>query len=98
MHDYLNRDPRPMTPPIDPALLDLLRCPETQQTLSEAPADLIDAINRRIQAGQVVTRSGQTVSEPIDGGLLRQDGAVLYPVRDDIPILLVEEALKPVTD
>jgi len=87
-----------MNPPIDPALLDILRCPETQQTLTEAPVELVDALNRRIQAGQIMTRSGQTVSEPIDGGLLRQDGTALYPLRDGIPILLIEESLQPLTD
>jgi uncharacterized protein YbaR (Trm112 family) len=33
------------------------------------------------------------VTEPVDGGLVRSDGRFLYPIRDDIPIMLVEEAI-----
>ncbi len=41
----------------------------------------------------MTNRGGAGVREPIEGGLVRQDGKWLYPIRDDIPIMLVEEAL-----
>ena len=30
----------------------------------------------------------------LDAGLLREDGAVLYPIRDGIAVLLAEEAIR----
>jgi len=38
-------------------------------------------------------RSGKVVSEILVEGLLRKDGKVLYPVRNSIPVMLVEEGI-----
>jgi len=82
-----------MAPPIDPELLKILCCPETHQPLSEAPPDLVERLNAKITAGALKNRAGQSVTEPIAGGLLRQDHKVLYLIRNEIPVLLVDEAL-----
>lgn len=78
---------------ISPDLLKILVCPETRQALSQADPLLVDKINRDIQKGIIVNQGKEKVVEPIDGGLIRKDGRVLYPVRSGIPILLIEEAL-----
>ena len=82
-----------MAPPFDPELLKILCCPETHQPLSEAPPDLVTRLNTDIAAGKVMNRAGQTVAESIAGGLLREDGKLLYPIRNDIPVLLIDEGL-----
>jgi uncharacterized protein len=33
------------------------------------------------------------VNEKIDGGLIRADGKFLYPIRRNIPVMLVDEGL-----
>ncbi|HEX8294843.1 MAG TPA: hypothetical protein VF593_00965 [Chthoniobacteraceae bacterium] len=33
------------------------------------------------------------IEPPLEGALLREDGAMLYPIRSGIPILLAEEAI-----
>lgn len=74
-------------------LLEILCCPETKEDVALADAALIDQVNAKIATGTVKNRSGQPVSEKIDGGLLRKDGRFLYPIREDIPIMLIDEAL-----
>jgi uncharacterized protein YbaR (Trm112 family) len=78
---------------ISKELLDILVCPETKQPLRLAEPSLLDGLNERIRQGQVVNRHGDPVTEPIDGGLVREDGRYLYPIRDEIPIMLIDEAL-----
>ena len=78
---------------IDPQLLEILCCPETRQDVSTAPESLIRDLNNQISEGKLVNRAGTVVREKLDGGLLRADGKVLYPVREDIPVMLIEEAI-----
>ncbi|MDY0167110.1 MAG: Trm112 family protein [Thermoguttaceae bacterium] len=78
---------------MDPEVQKLLVCPESRTRLDTAGAELIDRVNRAIAAGRVRNRVGQEVAQPIQDGLVREDGAVLYPVVDGIPALLVDEAI-----
>ena len=78
---------------IDQDLLSILCCPETKQEVALADRALIDRLNARIERGELKNRSGQTVMDKLDAGLIRADRQVLYPVRDDIPVMLIEEAI-----
>ena len=78
---------------VDQSLLEILVCPETKQPLSVADADLLAQLNDAIRKGGVTNRGGQRVSAPLAEGLVRQDGSVIYPVRDDIPIMLIDESI-----
>ncbi len=78
---------------IDPGLLAILCCPETHQSLSEADTALVNELNRRIASGTLKNRAGQTLAEKLDGGLLRQDRQMLYPIRHRLPVLLIDEAI-----
>lgn len=78
---------------IDQSLLDILVCPDTKQPLRPADAALLSRLNAAIQAGTLTNRGGQTVADGLVEGLVREDGAVLYPVRDDIPIMLIDESI-----
>ena len=78
---------------IDQELLDILACPETKEDVSLADQSLIDSINEEIKAGGLKNRGGEEISESIDGGLVRADGKYMYPIRDEIPIMLIDEAI-----
>lgn len=78
---------------IDTELLKILCCPETHQPLTLASAEAIERMNQRIQAGELRNRGGQAVKDKIEGGLIRQDGTVLYPIRHHLPIMLIDEGL-----
>ena len=82
---------------IDQKLLDILVCPETKEPISVADEALIEKINEKIIAGQLKNRGGDPITEKIDGGLVRQDKQFLYPIRDEIPIMLIDEGI-PLAD
>ena len=79
---------------IDPDLLAILVCPETKQPLSAADGTLLDRVNAAVADGDLETRGGETVADEITEGLLREDGRVLYPIRQGIPIMLIDEAIE----
>ena len=74
-------------------VLALLRCPETQQTLTRAAPDLVAHLEVLRAAGRLRDRAGHPCSAPVDAGLVRADGTLFYPIRDGIPVLLVPEAV-----
>jgi uncharacterized protein YbaR (Trm112 family) len=78
---------------VDPELIQILVCPDSKQLLEEAAADLVRRINVAVAAGTIRNRDGEVVREPLDGGLVREDGKFLYPVREGIPIMLIDEAI-----
>ena len=78
---------------IDAELLEILCCPETKQPVKMAPKELVDQLNEKVAAGTLRNRGGDPVARPIAEGLLREDGKILYPIRDGIPVLLVDEGL-----
>lgn len=77
---------------VDAELLAILVCPEDKTPVTQADAATLAALNARIAAGQVNNRGGHAVTEPVTEGLVRADGKYLYPVRDDIPVMLIDEA------
>lgn len=78
---------------IDDGPLTLLVCPEDKTPLRPATAAEISLVNRRIEASRLATRSGRTVPAAITQGLVRRDSRYLYPIRGEIPVLLVDEAI-----
>jgi len=78
---------------VDPQLLEILACPEDKTALRLADQSTLEALNQRIRDGAVKNRGGEAVTEEVTEGLVRADGRYLYPVRDDIPIMLIEEAI-----
>jgi len=79
---------------IDPELLAILVCPETKQPLTQAGKDVLNRLNQAVQGGYVENQGGEKVTSRLHEGLVREDGKVLYPVKDDIPIMLLDEAIR----
>ncbi|HBK55840.1 MAG TPA: hypothetical protein DDZ76_06095 [Xanthomonadales bacterium] len=78
---------------MDRRLLDILCCPSTRQPLALAGPRELEALNRAIAAGSVRDQSDTPVSASLAAALLTRDRRLLYPIEDDIPILLSERAI-----
>lgn len=78
---------------IDPQLLEILVCPESRQPVALADAGVLERLNAAIAAGTAATLGGDPVDTPVTEGLLREDGRILYPIREGIPIMLIDESI-----
>ncbi len=78
---------------IDPEFLRILICPRTRKPLREASAGELKTVNERISQGTAVNYAGQSVSQPVEEGLVPEGEPVLYPIQEGIPVLLVDEAI-----
>ena len=74
-------------------LVDILVCPDSKQSVRMLGEGEIQELNERITRSELKNRRGEVLTEPLEGGLVREDGLFAYPVRDDIPIMLVDEAV-----
>ena len=78
---------------MDKRLLEILDCPVTHKGLALAKPATLQAVNAAIEAGRLCNRDGQALVMPLTEALLTDDGKVLYPVNDGIPVLLEGESV-----
>jgi uncharacterized protein YbaR (Trm112 family) len=78
---------------VDKDLLAILCCPETKLEVSLADDSLIDKLNDAVSRGTLKNKGKKPVTELLDGGLIRADRKILYPIREDIPVMLIEEGI-----
>lgn len=78
---------------LSPDLLTMIRCPVTQSNLSEIDSERVETLNDLIEQKRLVNRIGEIVVQPIDGGLVNEEGTLLMPVRGGIVTLIADEAI-----
>ena len=77
-------------------VLALLRCPVTKQSLTVAAPELVARLEALRVAGTLRDRAGNAYPGPgpIESGLVTADGAIFYPIRDGIPVMIAGEAFE----
>jgi uncharacterized protein YbaR (Trm112 family) len=79
--------------PVDGKLLEILCCPLSKTPLTVLSRQKLDKLNLAINSGDALFVGGEKVTDPLPEGLITEDGKVIYPVQDDIPILLEEKGI-----
>ena len=71
-------------------VLEILCCPRTR-----VPVELSQErrAKRKIEHGAVKYYDGKPVDKPLQEGLVTEDGAVVYRIDDNIPVMLVEQGI-----
>lgn len=78
---------------LDRAVLDILCCPLTHMPLEPLAGEALERLNEAIAARRVKNESKQLVAEPCAAALVTRDGKLAYPVRDGIPVLLIDQGI-----
>ena len=78
---------------VDKELLSILACPQSHQPLKHASQEVLDRLNAAISKGSLTNNKGSAVTEPLLEALITKDGSILYPVREDIPVMLIDQSI-----
>ena len=79
--------------PVDGKLLEILCCPVSKTPLTILGREKLDQLNMAIESGNALFVDNTKVTDKLQEGLITEDGKVIYPVQDDIPILLEEKGI-----
>ncbi len=79
--------------PVDSKLLEILCCPVSKTPLKMLGQAKLEKLNTAIESGEALYVDGSKVSEPLQEGLITEDGKVIYPVQENIPVLLEEKGI-----
>jgi len=78
---------------VDGKLLEILCCPVSKVPLTRLQTSRLEKLNKAIAAGTVQYVHGETVAAQLQEALITADQKVIYPVVDDIPVLLEEKGI-----
>jgi uncharacterized protein YbaR (Trm112 family) len=76
--------------PVDGKLLEILCCPVSKTPLQRLEASRLTILNQSIDRKTVQYIGGELVAKKLKEALITADSKVIYPVEQDIPILLAE--------
>ena len=81
---------------IDRKLLEILVCPVTKQPVSILSESKLAALNEKVQKGEVTNHGGTVLTEPLTQALITRNGGSVYPVDQNIPVMLEDESIDTV--
>ena len=79
---------------MDTSLLNIICCPVTREKLSIATSKQLKFINSEIAKSNLTKLDGSIAKKPQSKALINATKTLLYPIEEDIPILLENEAIE----
>lgn len=79
--------------PIEGKLLEIICCPVSKSPLQRLSAEKLERLNELVAGGSLLYVNGDAVTDPLTEALITEDGKVIYPVEDSIPLLLHEKGI-----
>ncbi len=79
---------------MSPELLEILVCPRSKKKLQLADTATLERVNGLVKSGKCKDISGAAVTEPATEGLWQQETGIFYFVRNDIPVLIYDNAVE----
>jgi uncharacterized protein YbaR (Trm112 family) len=73
--------------------LAMIRCPKDRSKVALADPALVARLNAAIAEGRIFNLAGERIQRAIDGGLVREAGDLVYPIINQIPVMLYDEAI-----
>ena len=74
-------------------IFEYIRCPITNQKLQIADDSDFDKLRRALQEGRLKNRLGEPVKELAESGMVDECHQWFYPIVNDIPTLIADEAV-----
>ncbi len=78
---------------MDKALLDIICFPITKLSLQLLDSERLSRLNTAIEAGEVKNFAAIKSTEQLEAALVTRDGRLVYPIRNNIPVLMEEESI-----
>ncbi len=79
--------------PVAGNLLDILCCPVSKTPLVVLSRQQLEKLNTAIETGDVLYVNGEKIAASLSEALITKDGKVIYPIEEDIPLLLQEKGI-----
>ena len=79
---------------MDPNLLNIICCPVTREKLSIVTSKQLEFINTEIVKNNLIKLDGSIAEKPQSKALINATKTLLYPIEEDIPILLEGKAIE----
>jgi uncharacterized protein YbaR (Trm112 family) len=78
---------------MDTKHLDMIVCPVTKGPLELLDGERLAQMNAAISGGVIRNHAERQIEEPLVEALVTHDGRVVYPIVDQLPLLLEDESI-----